>query len=173
MAIHHHSDLPWSWLQNTKPYQLPSKNSIFWSSDFEKIPFLALFLYILKNKKNIYTWYIWVWHCGICDIQDVTNMEQKKFFIYIYLYIYKFAKIRILWTWYRSIQTMYFYCFLKLYIFCTKMGVLGVLGYIYTHVEKIKKAWSRKRKNFLYINTKHSPKHPFTPFQYIFCTILQ
>ena len=138
MAKHHHSDLPWSWLQNTKPYQLPPKNSIFWSTNFRKIPFLALFLYKKytkttqmpqchtyiytwrnfykkskeqngKTKKNIYTWYIWVWHCGICDIQDVTNMEQKKFFIYIYLYIYKFAKIRILWTWYRSMQTMYFY----------------------------------------------------------------
>ena len=50
MAKHHHSDLPGSWLQNTKPYQLPPKNSIFWSSDFEKIPFLALFLYIFCTK---------------------------------------------------------------------------------------------------------------------------
>ena len=201
MAKHHHSDLPWSWLQNTKPYQLPPKNSIFWSSDFRKIPFLPLFLYIFCTKMAqmpqchtyIYTWRnfykkskeqngktkkIFIHDIYGCDIVafvtfKMSQIWNRKNFLYIYLYIYKFAKIRILWTWYRSIQTMYFYCFLKLYIFCTKMGVLGVLGYIYTHVEKIKKTWSRKRKNFLYINTKHSPKHPFTPFQYIFCTILQ
>jgi len=55
------------------------------------------------------------------------------------------------------------------------MGVLGVLGYIYTYGRKIKKAWSRKteKKFFIYINTKHTPKHPKHPFQYIFCTILQ
>ena len=167
MAKHHHSDLPGSWLQNTKPYQLPPKNSIFWSSDFRKIPFLPLFLiifctkstqmtqmthiflYVKKNfiknlksrmekQKNIYTWYIWCVFCVNCVIQDVTNMEQKKIFIYIYLYIYKFAKIRILWTWYRSIQTMNFYWFLKLYIFCTILSVLSVLSYIYTYGRKKK-----------------------------------
>ena len=116
MAKHHHSDLPGSWLQNTKPYQLPPKNSIFWSSDFRKIPFLPLFLYIfctiltqitqitqiflyvkknfiknlksrMEKQKNIYTWYIWCVFCVNCVIQDVTNMEQKKIFIYIFIYI--------------------------------------------------------------------------------------
>ena len=67
MAIHHHSDLPWSWLQNTKPYQLVPKNSIFWSSDFEKIPFLALFLYKKYTKS--------------------TQMTQMT---HIYLYVKKF-----------------------------------------------------------------------------------
>ena len=186
MAKHHHSDLPGSWLQNTKPYQLPPKNSIFWSSDFEKIPFLPPFLYKKytkstqmtqmthifcmwkkfykkskeqngKTKKNIYTWYIWCVICVICVIQDVTNMEQKKFFIYIYLYIYKFAETRILWTWYRSIQTMYFYCFLKLYIFCTKMAVLSVLSYIYKKKKKKNKKKHGAEKEKIFYIYKYKP----------------
>jgi hypothetical protein len=36
--------------------------------------------------------------------------------------------------------------FLILYIFCTKMGVLGVLGYIYIYVRKIKKYNSKNKK---------------------------
>ena len=139
MAKHHHSDLPWSWLQNTKPYQLPPKNSIFWSSDFRKIPFLALFLYIFCTKMaqmpQCHT-YIYTWKNFIKNLKSRMEKQKKylymiymgvtlwhlwhsrchkygteKIFIYIYLYIYKFAKIRILWTWYRSIQTMYFYWF--------------------------------------------------------------
>ena len=42
--------------------------------------------------------------------------------------------------------------FLLLYIFCTKMGYLGVLGYIYTYGRKIKKKYnSKNRKKFIYI----------------------
>ena len=116
MAIHHHSDLPWSWLQNTKPYQLPAKNSIFWSSDFRKIPFLALFLYIFCTKMAqmpqchtyIYTWRnfykkskeqngktkkIFIHDIYGCDIVafvtfQVAQIWNRKNFLYIYIFIY-------------------------------------------------------------------------------------
>ena len=116
MAIHHHSDLPWSWLQNTKPYQLPPKNSIFWSSDFRKIPFLPLFLYIFYTKMAqmpqchtyIYTWRnfykkskeqngktkkIFIHDIYGCDIVAFVTFKmsqiwnRKNFYIYIYIYI--------------------------------------------------------------------------------------
>ena len=41
--------------------------------------------------------------------------------------------------------------FLKLYIFCTKMGCLGVLGYIYTYGRKIKKYGAETEKKIIYI----------------------
>ena len=116
MAIHHHSDLPGSWLQNTKPYQLPPKNSIFWSSDFRKIPFLALFLYIFCTKMAqmpqchtyIYTWRnfykkskeqngktkkIFIHDIYGCDIVafvtfKMSQIWNRKKFLYIYIYIY-------------------------------------------------------------------------------------
>ena len=147
MAKHHHSDLPGSWLQNTKPYQLPPKNSIFWSSDFEKIPFLALFLYIFCTKMAqmpqchtyIYTWrnfykkskeqngktkkYLYMIYMGVTLWHLWHSRCHKygteKIFIYIFIYIYKFAKIRILWTWYRSILTMYFCRFFIIVYFLT------------------------------------------------------
>ncbi len=53
------------------------------------------------------------------------------------------------------------------------MGVLGVLGYIYTYGRKIKKRYGgaeKLKKFFIYINTKHTPKHPKPPLLYIFCT---
>ena len=44
------ADLPWFWLKNTKIPQLVPKNGIFWSTNFRKIPFLPLFLYIFCTK---------------------------------------------------------------------------------------------------------------------------
>ena len=45
-----------------------------------------------------------------------------------------------------------------------------VLQYVYIHVEKIKKAWSRKTKKkfFIYINTKSTAELAFTAKLYIF-----
>ena len=62
-----------------------------------------------KTKKYLYMIYM------VCLLRHLRhsrcgNMEQKKI-LYIYVYIYKFAKTRILWTWYRSMHTMYFYWF--------------------------------------------------------------
>ena len=54
--------------------------------------------------------------------------------------------------------------FSLLYIFCTKMGYLGVLGYIYTYGRKIKKNITAKtEKIYLYnIYTKCTAKLAFT-----------
>ena len=128
--------------------QLVPKNGIFWSSNFRKIPFLPLFLYIFctkmtqmtqchtyintwrnfiknlksrmeKQKKYLYMIYMGVtlWH--LWHSRWRKSGTEKIFYIYIYLYIYKFAKIRILWTWYRSILTMYFCRFFIIVYFLT------------------------------------------------------
>ena len=66
-------------------------------------------------------------------------MEQKKF-LYIYIYIYiNLPKLGFYGLDTVPFRPCIFTDFLKLYIFCTKMGVLGVLGYIYTYGRKIKK----------------------------------
>ena len=179
MAKHHHSDLPCSWLQNTKPYQLVPKNGIFWSSDFEKIPFLDLFLYIFCTEMTqmtqchtyIYTWRnfykkskeqngktkkIFIHDIYGCDIVAFVTFKmsqiwnRKNFYIYIYIYI-NLPKLRFYGLDIVPFRPCIFTDFLLLYIFCTKMSYLSVLSYVYTYGrKKIKKAWSRKRKNFLY-----------------------
>ena len=78
------ADSPWFWLQNTKPYQLPSKNSIFWSTDFEKIPFLPLFLYIFCTKMTQMTQMTHIFSTWKNFIKNMeSRMEQKQKNIYM------------------------------------------------------------------------------------------
>ena len=96
--------------------QLVPKNGIFWSSNFRKIPFLALFLYIFCTKMAqmpqchtyIYTWRnfykkskeqngktkkIFIHDIYGCDIVafvtfKMSQIWNRKKFLYIYIYIY-------------------------------------------------------------------------------------
>ena len=167
MAKHHHSDLPCSWLQNTKPYQLVPKNSIFWSSNFEKIPFLPLFLYIFCTKMTqmtqchtyIYTWrnfykkskeqngktkkYLYMIYMGVTlwhlwHSRWRKSGTEKIFYIYIYIYI-NLPKLGFYGLDTVPFRPCIFTDFSLLYIFCTKMSYLSVLSYIYTYGRKIKK----------------------------------
>ena len=126
MAKHHHSDLPGSWLQNTKPYQLPPKNSIFWSSDFEKIPFLALFLYIFCTKMaqmpQCHT-YIYTWR-NFYKKSKEQNGKTKKIFIHdIYgCDIVAFVTFKMSQIWNRK----NFYIYIYIYINLPKLGFYGL-----------------------------------------------
>ena len=81
------ADLPGFWLKNAKTPQLVPKNGIFWSTDFRKIPFLPLFLYIFCTK-----------------------MAQMAQMAHILLYMKKFIKIyRVEWKKHKKIYTYNIY----------------------------------------------------------------
>ena len=137
MAIHHHSDLPGSWLQNTKPYQLPTKNSIFWSSDFRKIPFLPLFLYIFCTKITQITQitHILLYMKKFYKIYRVDWKKKQKIFIYN-IYGAWFAWFAWFWT----VQNFknYHWCYASFasfasfqYIFCTKLTQMTQMTHFY------------------------------------------
>ena len=71
---------------------------------------------------------------------QVWKYGTEKKFLYIYVYIYiNLPKLGFYGLDTVPFRPCIFTNFSLLYIFCTKMGVLGVLGYVYTYGRKIKK----------------------------------
>ena len=77
--------------------------------------------------------------------------EKKFLYIYVYIYI-NLPKLGFYGLDTVPFRPCIFVDFSLLYIFCTKMGYLGVLGYIYTYGrKKIKKKHGAEKEKIFYI----------------------